>query len=474
MPNSSCASLSLFVFALFAAEPAKLAASRAGDVVTVTLTRPALPAFQHEVAGRELLLTFDAALEVAGADELLKQWATDIDVVATGYDTLLLRSVREATFEVAAGAEGIVIAIRATRRDAPATQSLDGRLRVLALRASVESQIGRNRRAEKIFREARTIDPANSDLAASWGDFWSGFRPRAGASFDRKSVGSGWTENLARLQTEVALASGWRAGVTFDQNFFSVDQVRRPGTGVVESLRSFRQRGEFFAEYETEGGLRARGVGFSAAGRMGGGAHFARPDSRGLTTLVVESGRPFWEFLEGLADGGTRDRIAVERQQRIFPGLTAWIGTTASRYGYSLDRDAARTRGLSGGASYAIPATRGHVFAQYGFDGEYLRFVRTRIGANGFAYQPIPFLSREVHAAGGGGNWTWKRSFAVEGGAGMSLDRLGGRGPYLTGRLAWDRLRTIRVELFFEQRLNTINTGSSRVTHLGAAVTVRF
>jgi len=79
--------------------------------------------------------------------------------------------------------------------------------------------------------------------------------------------------------------------------------------------------------------------------------------------------------------------------------------------------------------------------------------------SHGAPAQGLPLVSREVHAASVFGDINIEENLRAEAAAGYAVDRLGGRGPFASGRLTFRFLRHGEAQAWFDRRLNSIATG---------------
>jgi len=336
--------------------------------------------------------------------------------------------------------------------------------------ALAEAQSGRRRRAAQLFRQAMKEAPGG-EADRIRAEVLREERDRVRVEHLRRTVGSQWSEDVLRFSGQAALGPGARIGFVAEASHAVVDSYRG-ATGNPQSLDAIRRRGEFYLERDLDGGSRWRGQ-FFLGNRAGGGAQFSRPDSRGATAVTIEVNRPFWEFMESLAQYGVRSRIQAERNLRLGPA-TAWLSGTVNRYGLADVPRAASTYGVSGGVAYPVFGNRTPWVVQYGFDTERGLRVASRQLPDGSVFQPLAFLNREVHAVGIGASHRLSRNWRAEGSAGAAIDRLGGRGPYVTGRIGYEPLNGLSFEAWVDRRLNQMNTASAAATQAGVSVTWRF
>jgi hypothetical protein len=359
-----------------------------------------------------------------------------------------------------------------------ATGSGPGQTDALLGLAALEHQIGHWRRADQLTSGLITRQEAGSEPARRLNDeVHRSQRDRVEIATQSTSIGSGWTQTTARATGHTLLSPSLRIGFDLEagRGKVAVFQQSDGRRGVFDGTV---RRGEVYLQADTAGGSIWR-ASLLGAEKAGAALHWERGDLWGATSAQAEYRRPFWGFAEGLAQGGIRDRIELMRRQRIGPA-TAWVALSASRYGLAALPAAASTRGIAGGISVPLPITRGGNpwRFEYGFDAEHRWNVAARVDAAGHSFEPLPFTNREIHSLGLAAGQPIRRNWYWEAGAGMALDRLGGRGPYITGRIGYDAGGGFSVQGFVDRRLYNLSSGSSiagsiAATQAGVSVTWR-
>ena len=197
------------------------------------------------------------------------------------------------------------------------------------------------------------------------------------------------------------------------------------------------------------------------------------PDTRGQTSFRIDFQRPYWEYIEGVLDGGVRDRLEIRRQHRLVPRLTGSIAASLNRYGVEDDSGVAKSLALEGNLSYFVLKSKPSLEVQYFFDGESRRSIDVRTDAGGVPFSPIPLVSREVHAFEAVSNNDLTRRLRAQGFTGFAWDRLGGSGPFFGGRLTFQMPRNLDAEVWFDRRLFFVNT-DEKINRVGGYIAWRF
>ena len=405
-----------------------LTASARGDGVQVSITSVLPLAAAPRVDGREVLVVFDGPVRVDVPPGLLETTAGWIAGVQTGYDTLLLRAAREVDVVVSGRDDGVDVGFAARGPADPVADAL-GQRRLGLLRAQLEAARGQEasalstlsalaagapddaqvltalglaqrrvgwwRPAQATLTRAVAADRANPEVRLLLANLRAERAPRALFEYERKDVARQWHTRSQRSEGLRAAGEALQVGGRLELLQFDARKVRRP-SGEISPLRRNLARGEAWLAFETRAGATWSASLFGAPSGPGASVAFSQPQPSGRWTLQAEVHRPFWEYAEALADNGTRDRVAVERRQRIGRRVDSWVTLAATRY--AIDTAAAtRTTGVSGGVLLAVREAGPSVLVSYGLDKETRRAATLRTDATGATYAPVPIVSREIH-----------------------------------------------------------------------------
>lgn len=500
--NKYWRNISLWALAVPAiAVAAEVRALGDGRELRLEISFPEQVSIQPRADEREILIEFSCPLNWDSANPpALPDW---VESFSAAYDSAVLRTSRLSRFDatVVYGTTVVITAVplpiiesEAERREsalrlkllrvqlAAARGDLAGALRlgralesrnpanatVLAALAAIEQQVGRTRQAKDLYQKAVRAEPDREE----WQDALEGLRSSrpdfVRSEVDWKTVGPQWRERILRTTAERALGSSWRSGLSYDRNQAEVGSVLT-GSGTFTGFRGSRQRGELWLERENYSGPLRLSL-FGGGSSAGVGAAWTAIDTQGRTKVQFDWRRPYWEFIESVAGNGVRNRMEIERQQRFGRRMAAWATAGWNRYGLAGTPTAAKSVGLSGGLAYSVLARRPQVALQYGFDTERSLYRATKTGPGGQPFHPLPLVSREVHAFSVAAAGTLREFTNYDATAGYAVDRLGGKGPFFSARLTYGRWRRLRPEVWFDHRLNTINTLAERVNRVAGGL----
>ncbi len=456
----------------------------------VTYTWPNSVVAEELKEGRELLLRFNRPLEEADLRDLHKLVPDFVESINSGYDTVLLRTDRNAEHIVLTTALELTVRWRqvpaATRpglksedqlrldllearllmetgRERAALQLLD-RLgethpqhpRVLASRANLEDRVGRWRPAFEWYSLALSHDPENEDYQEAKARVWSQEAARVRLDFTWEKVEDGEEERILTYSGHLFLNSiskFLRVGFVLDQNHISVDDITR-ANGQIKSFNGVRLRGEVYLRYDMQSGSWIRSSLYLASNGVGGGLLYALPDLAGETRLLGEFQRPNWDFPEGVVDHGTRDRIQIQRYQRLTTRLHGSLAGAFNRYGIDGDSRVATSYSIEGSMRYFLTMAYPIFSIGYGLDKEHKLSIEERTDELGGTFNPMPLVSREIHSIDFTIDHTLTSALRVEGTGGYAFDRLGDAGPFFGILATYIPINYLELQLGYYQSIN--------------------
>ena len=336
---------------------------------------------------------------------------------------------------------------------------------LVAALGSVENSLGRTRRAQDLFDRAVGMDPYNEDLRESRAALQREREARFGGEGEIRRIQGTQSEDLARIRGESLLSRAVRLQFSIEQDSVSIGNLRY-ADGHLGPFEGIRRRGGAALEWESDGGARVMGSLFAGNSTVGGGAEISRPDPKGISTILLELNRPYWETPESLAQGGVRDRVEVRREAMLSSRVSLRVGAAANRYSLPGTPGAASSVAAAGGVNIRL-VRRPQISFDYSFDGEYRLSANAGKEIAGSGFQPLPLVSREVHAASVQIEKRVTRALSAQAAAGMAVDRLGGRAPFWTLAAGYDVSSHFGARLDFDRRLYTMDSTRNVTTFRG-------
>ncbi len=465
------------------------------------------------VAGRELLLRFDRELRAPGLEFLPESLTGWVESVQQGYDSLLLRASRAVTFEIAAEGGTVTVVLRppppgAVLVDRPLTPDEDRRLKLLSAQlrlrlgevraarediravisahgrslaavvalAEVEQKLGNWQRAAELYTEALELSPGDRGLTRALAALARDYGDLKRIDLTRQIVDGGDNQHIVTTTSRISLFERSMVELSSDRRTLELPTLRRPG-GITEAFDSVRLRSEIgFVQSFDEEAASIRPALFLSSGSLGGGVSAERREGTSRTRIAAEYHRPYWELTEGIADGGTRDRLALThiRTLDLEERWSATFEAAVNRFGLDDDNDLAHSFNLLAEVSYAISLERPFISIGYQADGEYVLGRETRTAGNGEMFAPLPLSTREVHGAilFAGGALTDYIDYSVF--AGYNFDRYNFRGPQYGGELSYEPIDAFELGLRYSIS-NTSGRGTDGTfTQYGVFAAGRF
>jgi tetratricopeptide (TPR) repeat protein len=327
---------------------------------------------------------------------------------------------------------------------------------VVAALGLVEQDVGRTRRAQDLFDRAIEMDPDNEDLRQYQAALEQEREGSFSAEGESRRIQGAQSEDLVRILGERLLSRSWRFQFAMDQDSASISNLRY-ADGRIGPFDGVLRRGEAALEWESDDGTRVKGSLFTGNSTIGGGVAVTKPDPNGSFTIQLDLNRPNWDIAETLAEHGVRDRVEVRREITLGPRVSVAVGAAANRYSLPGMPGAAESVSAAGDASLRL-LRQPQIALGYSFDGEYLLSTKTLSEAATGMFQPLPLVSREVHAASVRFAKQLTRGWRVEGSGGMAVDRLGGSAPFWTAAVSYDASRHFGLKLDYDRRLYTLDT----------------
>ncbi len=342
--------------------------------------------------------------------------------------------------------------------------------RALVALASLDAGSGRQRQARALLERAEQLEPENEEIGQALTDLDREQAARIQTEVIRRSIQGAQSEDLVRIVGEQVIGA-LRLHIGVDQDVASVSSVRSPA-GVVAPFHGLLTHGEASVRYDLENGMHLEGTLYGSNAGPGAGAALVRPDAKGISELRIEFAKPYWEFAESLAGGGTRDHVELHRETLLARRLSARLGAALNRYNLQEVSNAGSSVAAQGGLTLNAVERR-NVFLEYTFDGEYKLSAATRLDPRGIQFHPLPLINREVHALGIAATGKLGRTIEANAAAGFAIDRFGGRAPFVTANLRYSGRGRFGAELDFDRRLYFLDTART-VNTVGGRLTFRF
>jgi len=342
---------------------------------------------------------------------------------------------------------------------------------VLLAQGQFDAERGRLAQADRRYDAARAEAPQREDISDLLDELERQRSPRASVETEHRSVSDAWDEGSTKVLVEGRLRSHTPVSVKVQRLHITAPSVLR-SDGDSTRLDADLSQFEVSATVPVAIGTTATGAVFGTSGGPGAGLTLTRHDLRGVSSVTAELGRPVWDLLESAADDGRRDRLSTQREWRLGAEMSAWSVLGWNRYRLASGASLSSTA-LGLGVVRTVRHHSPTLAVQYGLDKEHVRSATVVTAADRRPFVPIPLSSREVHVFGAISRFTALNLWETEVAAGYTIDRLGGRGSFVTARAIPRPTARVGVELWAERQLYTIAT-THQVFRSGVRLTTRF
>jgi hypothetical protein len=194
----------------------------------------------------------------------------------------------------------------------------------------------------------------------------------------------------------------------------------------------------------------------------------------GETQLFGELHRPYWEFIEGVLDDATRDRIGFDHLIKIRPDFYATIGAAYNNYNVRDYSNVARTVSVNGSLRKEVYKDRNLTTSLgYNFDAEYRRSHKTAVDSNGITFSRFPMRTREVHMVDVSLSYDLSNFTNLSGFLGYAYDRFGGHGPVVGADLTHQFAENLEGNLHASHGLS-LGDSEESVSKVGGYMKYKF
>ncbi len=345
----------------------------------------------------------------------------------------------------------------------------------LGFLANAENYSGRWARALRLLREAQAMSPENEDIDVLKRDIERLHAQHIKLDHEWRKLG-GNSEHISTLTGFATVSDGWDVGAELKNDHFSSQTIQR-ADGRLGEFKGNRQTGEVFVRRFRENGQTYKGSLFGANKTIGAGVYASFVNALGTTGGSLEYRRPYMDYLESVVDYANRDRVAIDHEVRLNSKLLITAEVGLNRYNTDLKNDVARTTSVGATASYEL-LDKNKLSIVYGFDGEYESNHKDGVDVDGDPFRMTPVKTREVHSLALAGRLDLHRSQEnqltyLEWLAGYALDRFGGRGPVVEGRVTHEINEELEAQLRAAYGLGSGNTDQN-VSSVGAYMMYRY
>jgi hypothetical protein len=346
-------------------------------------------------------------------------------------------------------------------------------MQVLSLAASAEGAGGNWPRAEELMASARALAPRDSDLLEAQREMLRLNAPNVTLDQEFIHLGSD-RESVQTLSGYVNATADTQVGTVLQNNQIDTRKIRL-SNGSSGAFSNMRQRGEVYAQWNSESGQLVKGSIFANDVAPGVGGYYSFLDAFGQTAITAEWNKPYWEYAQTVVDEGTRDRLAILQTIKPDNRLTISGGPGFNRYNVEHMTDVASGASVQTNVTYRLIDGEPFLDIGYGLDAEYVTHSEKTIDSTGALTRVLPITSHEIHAVvlGTGYKFSDHTYGTVDGG--YAYDRLSGHGPLASAKLTEELTKAFDLQLHAMYGYSSASSGTNNtVTRFGASLRYRF
>ncbi len=442
--------------------------------VIITIDLPESANVDYSTDGREIVLRFPHEVSAPTLVDLADNTDGWLENATQGYDTILLRASRDVTHDIEIKDRQIRIVMTGAGQEEIIAPETDKRLALLEVElkaqsqgplaarpdaeklaaenpkdvqptllfADIEQRLGNWQSALEQYDRALALLPGQADVIQAQAQTRHDRGPQYRVDFAKQVISTADTQYITRQQGWFEPTSRTVAGFDYEiREVWSPDVQKLDG--YAGPFQGWRQRAEVYVGQNfDEEGLFVRGGILAGAGTAGPSARIEKRQDSERMALIGEYHRAYWEYVEGMANDGRRDRLeaqysrALDQEERLVGSLFL----AANRYGVKGISDVTNSVAPIADLTYALIQARPLVNLTYNIDAEYLFGTKSFFNSEGQAYSPLPITSREIHSALAtiSGFVTDYMRYTVSGGYQFDRLDLQSKGPRFTGELSYE------------------------------------
>lgn len=397
-------------------EPVKVDARRTEDGARVVFSWNQPVEVEHLLDERSLVLFFSLPFGDTDLSNLPEQVEGWIENVQYGYDSVLLtlaagivpsltragsvvqlellpaNTEREASAATQAGQKlagarlayyrslvlrdnGDLLAARGILDDLLVSQPAN--LQALVLAAQVDQQLGRWREALTRYDRALELSRNDPAIVAARAQMFKDHGGYVHTEHETRTITREWRQHRTGMVGRIPLPRDLAFGYGFDARQIHSDNATRVD-GSTGPVRTDRQFAHMDVSYSWPEGMETTATAYLQEGMVGGGLGHKVTDSTGTTEMQVRYHEPDKDQLQSLLDRGRKDRLHVQREQRLAERWVMTAGIGVSQYGLSNQNTVATTAGGEGSLRYTVSRAFPSISLGYILDAEYLLGARRR------------------------------------------------------------------------------------------------
>jgi len=197
--------------------------------------------------------------------------------------------------------------------------------------------------------------------------------------------------------------------------------------GNTVGFRGWRNRGAFYMRNEWDSGTTLKASLYDQKCAFGAGLEHSMllPYFQGRISTELQWHRPSWEVFEGLAYHGREDRV-YSIMESVYNRFFTWsLGGGARRVGITGTPNGFCSALANVGAYINLMIPNPIFGISYNLDAEYILYQKSKIGADGTSYNPVPYTSFENHTIRGFVSYIYRDRWYFSTYGGKTMNRIG-------------------------------------------------
>lgn len=467
--------------------------------------------------GRNLVLRFDESIDTPGIELFGKEIPDWIKNIKAGYDSFLIQTIQKSAFQVLKSGNKIIVQIKQLPILEKDTQGIEEDLELEHLESSLllhtnkfnahsgitklmeahpddpkfradlaemDGRLGRWRQAIKHYTHALRREPDSVDLKRSKSYLHSRFGPQVRADQYYRDTTNAEVQWVSRVMARQSYGLDTLVGVAIENRLVNDNELRPRIDGTLQQFKGNRQRWNAYVEKAHEFSASR----FSIVGQEtqpGLSLEHRHQLRMGEVILKGVYHEPYWDFVEGIIDEGTADRLQL---RWVYEGENPIIGISnsrnplsgaveisANRYGVEDDNNVAESIKVLAEVHYNLNNLWPGLSVGYQFSGEYVNLTETRIDTTGINFNPLAIENTQTHF--------WDVSLVnhitdhlwFDFSTGFKYDdRVDSKGPFASLELIYDTFSNLEVGVNAEFDQDTVRGSNDTFTQFGAFMIWKF
>jgi len=456
---------------------------------------------------------FGEPIQTPGIENFVQEIPSWIKSIKSGYDSLLIQTTNSAAFQVLKDKNQIIVQIKQSpskqvkqvdmedlellhlesslllqtdkfEAHSRLTQMLEAYPKdpkIMADLASVEERLGRWRQAIKHYECALRIDPSSIDNLRAKSFLHGRFGPQVNVEQYYRDTTNLEVQSVSRVTARQSYCSDYMVGVSFENRIINDNIIRPRINGTLQTFEGNRQQWNSYVEKAHDFSTTR----FSIVGQEtqpGASLEHRRQLPLGELSLAGIYHEPYWEFVEGLVDEGTADRVRLQwiyeghspiigkyRSKNPFSGS---LGVSLNRYGVEDDNNVAESVKIQAELRYQIIRLWPWLSVGYQFNSEYVNLTETRVDSAGTNFNPLPVQTIQVQSWDVSLTNQVNKNLRFDLSSGFKYDdRVDSKGPFVFFDLIYDSLSNIEIGINAQFNQETARGTNNTFTQFGAFLT---